>query len=145
MADASPTTAWTQPGDAEVADILRTCRTIAVVGASPRLDRPSNGVAQYLIDQGYEVWPVNPRALEVLGRPCAPDLASLPGPPDMVDVFRRQQELPQVARDAVAVGAKVLWLQLGLHNDEAVRIAHEAGLRVVTNRCALVEHRRLLG
>ena len=93
----------------------------------------------------YEVWPVTPNDDEILGMKTYASLADLPGEPDIVDVFRRPDDLPQVAEGAVAAGAGALWIQLGLHSDEAVRIAHEAELDVVTNRCVKIEHARFHG
>lgn len=97
-----------------------------------------------LIDQGYDVIPVNPNESRVHGLTCYPDLQSVPRPVELVDVFRRAEETPLVARDAVAIGARVLWLQLGIVNLEAERIARESGLIVVMDRCTIVEHRRLI-
>ena len=129
------------------AAILRGARTIAVVGASANPARASNFVLTYLASSSadYEVWPVTPRGGEILGMQTYASLADLPGAPDIVDVFRRESELPGVAEEAVAAGAGTLWLQLGLHSDEAVRIAHDAGLQVVTNRCLKIEHARFAG
>jgi predicted CoA-binding protein len=139
--------AWVPPTAAGRRRILRGARTIAVVGASANPARASNFVLTYLISSStdYEVWPVTPRGGEILGMQTYPSLADLPGVPDIVDVFRRESELPGVAEEAVAVGAGTLWLQLGLHSDEAVRIAHDAGLQVVTNRCLKIEHARFAG
>lgn len=135
---------WTPPDDDTLRTVLAQTRSIAVVGASGKPNRPSHGVAAYLQGVGYEIWPVNPRETEILALPVSASLADLPVPPDLVDVFRRNEDLPEVARHAVAAGARVLWIQLGLHSDEAVRIAHEAGLTVVTDRCLKVEHARLM-
>jgi predicted CoA-binding protein len=139
--------AWVPPTAAGRRRILRGARTIAVVGASANPARASNFVLTYLISSStdYEVWPVTPRGGEILGMQTYLSLADLPGVPDIVDVFRRESELPGVAEEAVAVGAGTLWLQLGLHSDEAVRIAHDAGLQVVTNRCLKIEHARFAG
>ena len=124
------------------AEILRDSSTIALVGASPRPDRPSHGVMRYLLDAGYRVVPVNPTCAEVLGIPCTPSLAALHEPIDLVDVFRRPEFCPGVAREAVAVGARALWLQLGLVSSEARRIATEAGLEYVEDECTAIVHRR---
>jgi len=139
--------AWTPPSAGERRAILRAARTIAVVGASTNPARASNFVLTYLLSSsaGYEVWPVTPNETAVLGVKAYPSLADLPAAPDVVDVFRRADQLPGVAREAVAVGAKVLWLQLGLHSDEAVEIAVAGGLQVVTNRCLKIEHARFAG
>jgi uncharacterized protein len=126
--------------------LLRSTRRIAVVGASPDPYRPSNGVMGYLLAYGYECVPVNPNASEVLGQRCFPTLESAAqesGPIDIVDVFRRPEHAPGIARSAVAVGAGALWLQLGIVHWEAARIAAEGGLAVVMDRCLAVDHRRL--
>ena len=138
---------WTPPGALERRAILRRAKTIAVVGASSKPNRASHFVLTYLRSNStdYEVWPVTPNDEEILGLKTYPSLADLPGEPDIVDVFRRPDDLPEVAEEAVAAGAGALWIQLGLHSDEAVRIAHEAGLDVVTNRCVKIEHARFHG
>jgi predicted CoA-binding protein len=138
---------WEPPSAARRRAILRRSRTIAVVGASSNPARASNFVLTYLLSSSadYEVWPVSPRETEILGVKAYPSLAELPGEPDIVDVFRRADALPGVAREAVAAGAKALWMQLGLHSDEAVEIAYSAGLDVVTNRCLKIEHARFAG
>jgi predicted CoA-binding protein len=138
---------WEPLSAAERRRILRRARTIAVVGASSNPARASNFVLTYLLSSStdYEVWPVTPREDEILGAKAYPSLAELPGEPDVVDVFRRADQLPGVAEEAVAAGAKVLWMQLGLHSDEAVEIAHGAGLEVVSNRCMKIEHARFNG
>ena len=138
---------WTPPTAAERRDILRGARTIAVVGASANPARPANFVLTYLLSSSadYEVWPVTPNESEILGVRTYASLAELPGEPDIVDAFRRADQLPAVAREAVAAGAKTFWMQLGLHSDEAVEIAHAAGLNVVSNRCLKIEHARFHG
>jgi predicted CoA-binding protein len=140
-------TAWEPPTAAARRAILRGTHTIAVVGASANPARASNFVLTYLLSSSadYEVWPVTPNEQEILGVRCYPSLAELPGEPDLVDVFRRADQLPGVAREAVAAGAKTFWMQLGLHSDEAVEIAHSAGLDVVSNRCVKIEHARFHG
>ena len=139
--------AWEPPSAAARRRILREARTIAVVGASANPARASNFVLTYLASSSadYEIWPVTPRGGEILGMQSYASLADLPGEPDIVDVFRRESELPGVAREAVAAGAGTLWMQLGLHSDEAVQIAHDAGLQVVSNRCVKIEHARFAG
>jgi len=133
--------------DADAAvELLGRARRIAMVGASANPARPSHGVMRYLLDQGYEVVPINPNADEVLGRQAYPTLeaATEAGRPfDLVDVFRRPEHTPDIARSAVATGAGALWLQLGVVNWEAARIAHEAGLPVVMDRCTAIDHRRI--
>jgi len=138
---------WTPPTAAERRAILRGARTIAVVGASANPARPANFVLTYLLSSSadYEVWPVTPNESEILGVRAYPSLADLPGEPDIVDAFRRADQLPGVAREAVAAGAKTFWMQLGLHSDEAVEIASSAGLNVVSNRCVKIEHARFHG
>ena len=136
---------WTPPDDEALTRVMRDATTIAVVGASGDPSRPSHGVTAYLINAGYTVWPVHPKETEILGVPVFASLADLPGTPDIVDVFRKADALPGVAEQAIGTGASVFWAQLGLHSDDAVRIAHGAGLEVVTDRCIKVEHARLLG
>ena len=138
---------WTPPGALERRAILRRAKTIAVVGASSKPNRASHFVLTYLRSNStdYEVWPVTPNDDEILGLKTYPSLADLPGEPDIVDAFRRTDQLPAVAREAVAAGAKTFWMQLGLHSDEAVEIAHSAGLNVVSNRCVKIEHARFHG
>jgi predicted CoA-binding protein len=125
--------------------ILARSRTIAVVGLSANWYRPSNFAAKYMQDHGYRVIPVNPTYTEVLGERCQPDLAAIGEPVDIVDAFRKPAEMVPLAHAAVAIGAKVLWMQLGLRNDEAARIASDAGLDVVMDRCVKIEHARLMG
>ena len=132
--------------DAGVVEVLRRAGRFAVIGASSRPSRPSHGVMDALLRHGYDVVPVNPREAEVLGRPCYPDLAAAvaaEGPVDIVDVFRNAAACPEHAREAVAVGARCLWLQLGIVSWEAARIAAEAGIPVVMDRCTAIEIRRL--
>ena len=125
--------------------ILSTCRTIAVVGLSADWFRPSFFAAKYMLDHGYTVIPVNPKYPEILGQTCYASLRDIPVPVDMVDVFRKPADLPPIARDAVAIGARCLWQQLGVVNLEADAIAREAGLDSVTDRCVKIEHGRLFG
>jgi hypothetical protein len=133
------------PSDDELRALLAARPRIALVGASQRIERPSHSVMEELLQAGYEVDPVRPGTAEVLGRRCYPDLASIPHRVDLVDVFRRLDAVPDVARQAVEVGARVLWLQLGLISAEAAAIAHRAGLILVMDRCTAVEHDRLIG
>jgi predicted CoA-binding protein len=124
--------------------ILKDAQTIALVGASPDPNRPSHGVMRYLLEQGYRVIPVRPLDCdEVLGMTCVSSLAEIEEPIDLVDVFRREEALPGHAREAVEVGAKALWLQLGLRSPEARRIATEAGLDYVEDACTAIVHRKL--
>ncbi len=130
--------------DEEVARILRQARTVAVVGFSPKPERDSHRVALYLKEQGYVVFPVNPACSEALGGPCHPDLASVPGPVDVVDIFRKPEAIPELVDQAIAIGARCVWMQLGLAHNEAADKARAAGLDVVMNKCILREHKRLL-
>jgi len=125
--------------------ILAQSRTLAVVGLSAQWYRPSYFAAKYMQDHGYRIIPVNPRYDEVLGERCYPDLRAIAERVDLVDCFRRSQDIPPLAEQAIAIGAKVLWMQLGIVNDEAARRASAAGLDVVMNRCVKIEHARLLG
>jgi predicted CoA-binding protein len=125
--------------------ILRDCRTIAVVGLSAEWHRPSYFAAKYLQSHGYRIVPVNPRYTEVLGERCYAALEEIPHPVDMVDVFRREADLPPLARSAVAIGARCLWQQLGLRSAEADATARAAGLDSVMDRCVKIEHARLFG
>lgn len=127
----------------EARRILRSARRIAVVGLSHRPSRPSHGVASYLRSAGYEVLPVNPHVPEALGLRTYPDLRSVPGPVDLVLVFRRPEAVPAVVEEALAVGAPAVWLQPGARHDGAARRAREAGLRVVVDACAAVVHQML--
>ncbi len=130
---------------AQLRRILKDHRTIAVVGLSADWYRPSYFAAKYMQEHGYRIIPVNPKYDEILGEKCWPDLESIPEKVDIVDVFRKPQDCVGVAQDAVAIGAKVLWLQLGVVNDEAARIAEAGGLEVVMDRCVKIEHARLFG
>jgi predicted CoA-binding protein len=125
--------------------ILGSSRTIAVVGLSAHWHRPSYFAAKYMQDHGYRVVPVNPTYQEVLGERCYTSVAAIPEAIDIVDCFRKAEEIVPIAREAVAKGARVLWMQLGIRNDEAARIACDAGLDVVMDRCVKIEHARILG
>jgi len=125
-----------------VAQILRGVKTIAVVGLSSNPMRPSYGVAEYLKTAGYRIIPVNPNETEVLGEKAYARLEDIPEQVDVVDVFRRAEEVPAVAVSAIWIGAKVLWMQLGIENGGAAERARAAGLVVVENACLLVEHKR---
>ena len=125
--------------------ILLRSRTLAIVGLSAQWHRPSHFAAKYMRDHGYRIFPVNPRYDEVLGQRCYPDLRSVPEPIDIVDCFRKAEEIPAIADAAIAIGAKVLWMQLGIVNHEAAQRASAAGLDVVMNRCVKIEHARILG
>ena len=130
--------------DDQLRPILSNSKNVAVVGLSPKPERDSNSVAAYLIAAGYNVIPINPVIEEVLGLKSYASLEDVPVPIDIVDVFRRPENIPDIARSAVAVGAKVLWTQLNIVSEEGVQIASAAGLQVVMDRCTLIEHRRLI-
>ena len=125
--------------------ILRSSRTIAVVGLSAEWHRPSFFAAKYMQAHGYRIFPVNPRYEEILGERCHPSLEAIGEPVDIVDVFRKTEDVLPIARQAIAVGAKCLWQQIGVRNEEAARLAADAGLDVVMNRCVKIEHARLFG
>src|SRR5436190_22779963 len=125
--------------------ILKTYRTIAIVGLSADWNRPSNFAAKYLQQHGYRIIPVNPRYAEVLGVRCYARLEDIPEPVDMVDIFRRTDDVLPIAKSAIAIGAKCLWQQLGVINHEADRLAREAGMDSVMDRCVKIEHARLFG
>jgi predicted CoA-binding protein len=125
--------------------VLQQNRTIAVVGLSADWFRPSYFAAKYMQAHGYRIVPVNPKYTSILGEICYPDLAAIPHPIDMVDVFRKPADTPAIAEQAVSIGAKVLWLQLGVVNEQAQTIAEQAGLTVVMDRCVKIEHARLFG
>lgn len=130
---------------AVIRDVLSTTKTVAMVGLSPKSERPSYFVASYLQSEGYRVIPVNPRATEILGEKAYPDLNSIPFPIDLVDVFRQPEECLEVAKQAIAIGAKTLWLQLRVINLEAAQLAADAGLNVIVDRCVKIEHGRYNG
>ncbi len=126
-----------------ILEILRSARTIAVVGLSGKRFRPSYGVAEYLQDAGYRIIPVNPAETSVLGENCYPDLDSVPDPIDIVDVFRRSEFVLEIVDAAIRKGAKAVWMQEGVVHEEAARRAEQAGLAVIMDRCILKEHRKL--
>ena len=133
--------------DALIKSLLRSVKTIAMVGASPNWNRPSYFAMKYLQDKGYRVIPVNPGAVgqEILGEKVYASVREIPDKIDMVDVFRASEAVPPIADDAIAIGAKVLWMQLGVRNDEAAARAEAAGLTVIMNRCPKIEYGRLGG
>ena len=132
--------------DAYLRGILESVRTIAVVGASPKSDRPSHGVMRFLQRSGYRAIPVNPTAAgeTINGERCRATLAEIGEPIDMVDIFRRSEHAGAVVDEAIAIGAKVVWMQLGVRDDEAAVRAEKAGLKVVMNRCPAIERPRLM-
>ena len=125
--------------------IIQTSTSVALVGVSANPLRSSNFVAAYLVRTPFRVYPVNPAYEEVLGRRCVPSLHDLGEVPDIVDVFRRPEAIPEIVEEAIEVGAKVVWFQLGLRHDEAARRAMHAGLKVVQDRCLKIEHARFSG
>ncbi|SFM79118.1 CoA-binding protein [Thermodesulforhabdus norvegica] len=132
------------PPDDEIVEILKTARTVAVVGLSDKPDRDSYRVAKYLKEHGYKIIPVNPRCSEILGEKCYPDLSSVPEKIDVVDIFRKPEAVPPIVDEAIKVGAGTVWMQLGIAHNEAAEKARKAGLRVVMSRCIKIEHSRLL-
>lgn len=139
-----PERSWKNPDDAEIAALLDSAKTIAVVGCSPNPERSSHQITAFLIEQGYEVFPVHPQADAILGRKVYRTLADIPANIDIVDVFRKAEATPPIAMQAVAVGARALWLQQGIVSEKAWRIATDAGLICVMDRCIAVMHRLLL-
>ncbi|MGH7961095.1 MAG: CoA-binding protein [Candidatus Binatia bacterium] len=135
--------AFENPSDTKIREILATPRTVAVVGCSPDPDRDSHRIAALLKARGHRVIPVNPGCQEILGERCFASLRDIPEAVDMVDVFRRPEFVDQIADDAVAMRAKILWLQLDVINEPAARKAQAAGLTVVMDRCPAIEYRRL--
>jgi len=129
----------------ELHDLLKRSKVIAVVGHSDKPHRTSYRIGQYLRDAGYKVYPVNPIVPDIDGEPSYPNLAAVPEPIDIVDVFRRSEYLPEIVDEAIAAGAKVIWTQLGVVDEGAALRAEEAGLDVVMDRCIMVDHRQLLG
>ncbi len=124
----------------EITEIINSAQTIAVVGLSPKENRPSNMVARYLMEAGYTIIPVNPGQTEILGQQCYPNLSAIPVPLDIVDIFRRSEEIVPIVQEAITVGAKSVWMQQGISNDEAAALARSKGLKVVMDRCLKVDH-----
>jgi uncharacterized protein len=129
--------------DSDLKRLFETVRTIAVVGCSPKPERAGHYVAKYLQDLGYRVIPVNPGQTEILGEKCYPSLRDIPEPVDMVDCFRRAEDIPPVVEDAIAIGAKFVWMQLGIVNEAAAQRAIDAGIEVVMDRCPKIDYPRL--
>jgi uncharacterized protein len=131
--------------DKTMRDILLSTKTIASVGLSSNTEKESYWIVSYLKDQGYHIIPVNPTATEILGEKAYPDLESIPEKIDVVQVFRKSEDVPPIVDDAIKVGAKVVWMQEGIVNQEAAQKAREAGLQVVMDACMRATHRRLIG
>lgn len=123
--------------------ILQENKVIAIVGLSPKKNRPSHQVARYMQQAGYRIIPVNPGCEEILGQQCYPDLHAIPHPVDIVNIFRRSDQVEQVVRDAITIHAGVIWMQQGIVNPEAARIAEENGLYVIMDHCIQIDHRNL--
>lgn len=129
----------------EITQVLTRTKVIAIVGLSPKPDRPSHEVAKFLLARGYDIIPVNPACAEILGRPCYPNLSAVPRAVDMVDVFRKSADVLPTAQDAIRIGAKSLWLQLGVINPQAATLAEAAGLAVVQDHCLKIEYTKRFG
>lgn len=129
----------------DIDEILETCKTVAVVGLSPRPERDSNGVAAYIQEKGYRIIPVNPAAQEILGEKCYPDLDSIPDSIDVVDIFRRSNEVPDIVADAIKIGARAIWMQKGVVSEDGASAARAAGLMVVMDECMECEVRGRAG
>jgi predicted CoA-binding protein len=128
----------------EIKAVLRNYQVVAVVGLSPKPERASHQVAQYLKEHGYRIVPVNPGQKEILGEKCYPSLKDIPFPIEVVDIFRNVEAIPGIVDEAIAMGAKVVWMQLGLAEPASARKAREAGLQVVMDRCMKIEHAQYL-
>ena len=145
--DHPPIDGWTPPSAKDIKALLDRTTSIAIVGASANPSRASNFVVTYLLGAGsrFDLYPVNPTTTEILGLTCYPSLADLPVVPDLVEVFRPPADCPAIAEEAVAIGAKALWLQLGIWSEDAARIAIDGGLDLVMERCVKIEHARIMG
>ena len=135
---------WQNPDDDAIRNILASAKHIAVVGCSPKPDRTSHQITQFLIEQGYQVYPIHPKADTILGQKVYANLSDVPTPIDIVDVFRKPEFTPPIAESACKIGAKTLWLQQGIINEEAWSIAHNHGLNCIMDRCIAVMHRLLI-
>lgn len=127
--------------DETIAKVLKTSKVIAVVGLSPKEERPSHYVSVYMKENGYKIIPVNPGQTELLGEKCYPSLLEVPGPIDIVNIFREPSAVPEIVDQAIQKGAKTVWMQLGIVHNEAARKAQKAGLTVIMNKCIMVELR----
>ncbi|NOX38777.1 MAG: CoA-binding protein [Calditrichaeota bacterium] len=128
--------------DQQIVKILTAYRNVAIVGASNKPHRDSFQVTQFLMEQGFQIFPVNPNVEEILGRKCYPSLMDIPETVEIVDIFRRPEEVVPIVEQAIAIGAKVIWMQLGVINEEAARLARKSGLSVIMNRCIKIEFQR---
>jgi predicted CoA-binding protein len=141
-----PTQPWVEPSAKDRLKILQESQTIAIVGASNNSARASYFVGTYLLTiPNYTIWFVNPRESEILGHKVFPSLSDLPASPDIVDVFRKPSDIPEVLKEAIESSAKTLWLQLGIEDPEIAQQGHDAGMNVVMNRCLKIEHARFHG
>jgi predicted CoA-binding protein len=129
-------------GEADFSPLWRDAKIIAVVGLSPKADRPSHRVARYLLAEGFVIIPVNPGRTEILGQICYPSLADIGQAVDMVNIFRKSEDVPPLVAEAIKIGAKSIWMQEGVIHEEAAALAESKGLSVVMDRCLMVEHQR---
>lgn len=131
------------PDLSDIGKLLKGITSIAIVGLSPKEDRPSNMVAKYLMDAGYTIYPVNPGQKEILGEICYPDLLSIPHKVDVVNIFRRPEDVPPIVEDAVTIGAQAVWMQQGISSDSGADLARSNGIFVVMDRCIKIDHSTL--
>ncbi|MDH3347349.1 MAG: CoA-binding protein [Desulfobulbaceae bacterium] len=131
---------FTLPPQKKIISILTQSTTIAVVGLSPKKDRPSYKVASYMLKAGYEIIPINPGQDKILGRQCYPDLLSVPSPVEVINLFRRSEHVFPFVRDSITIGAKTIWMQQGIFHEEAAAFAEQAGLTVIMDRCIKIDH-----
>ena len=131
------------PDLSDIGKLLKGITSIAIVGLSPKEDRPSNMVARYLMDVGYTIYPVNPGQKEILGEICYPDLLSIPHKVDVVNIFRRPEDVPPIVEDAVTIGAQAVWMQQGISSDSGAELARSNGIFVVMDRCIKIDHSTL--
>ncbi len=129
---------------ATIKKIFAQARTIAIVGLSPKVERPSNMVARYLMNNGFRIIPVNPGQNEILGLTCYPDLKAIQEPVDVVDIFRRSDQVEPLVRQAIDIGAHTIWMQQGIINEQAAQLATEAGLTVIMDRCMKLDHEQFI-
>ena len=131
-------------GKVDIGKVLKDVRSIAIVGLSPKKERPSNMVARYLMGAGFTIYPVNPGQTEILGEVCYPDLRSIPDPVEMVNIFRKSEDVLPIVEQAVAIGAKTVWMQLGIKNEQGAELAEKNGMSVVMDRCIKIDHSALV-